>query len=79
MAARPWTCVLTLRGWGLVPKLAHTNLMVSCRVPLCQRILGDGRTVGRGPEVEPMVILTANQVMSMSTNCTLCHLSLLVE
>ena len=49
-------------------KLAHTHLLVPWRVPLCQRILSSGRTVGRGLEVEPMVILTDNQVMLMSTN-----------
>ena len=76
IAAKQWTWILTLRGWGLVQELAHTLLLVAWRVHLCLRTLGDSRQVGRGLEVEPMVILTANQETVMSAKCILWHLPL---
>ena len=52
-------------------ELAQTMLLMAWRVHLCLRTLGDSRTVGRGLEVEPMVILIANQVTLLGTNCVL--------
>jgi hypothetical protein len=40
-------------------------------VHLCLHTLGDSRTVGLGLAVEPIVILTANQVTILDTNCVL--------
>ena len=77
IAAKQWTWILTLPGWGLVQELAHTLRLVACRVHLCLRILVASRQVGRGLEVEPMVVLTDNQVTLMGTICVLSHLYLL--
>ena len=71
IAAKQWTWILTLRGWGLVQELAHTLLLVAWRVLFRLQPLGSSRTVGRGLEVEHMVILTVNQVTLMGINCVL--------